>query len=342
MIYPKDIQKGDCIGVTATSDGIAEEADIRRLGSAIDHFDKLGYPVILTDNVTKSHKGRSSDGPTRAKELAQLLEAPQVGMIFAASGGDYLMEMLSHLDLTKIKEYPKWLQGFSDNTGLLYTITTHCDIATLYGNNFSAFGMEHWHSSLYDNLKLLEGVPLTQNSFDFFQNGYYPRITGLEDFLPEKEVHWKNLYPAGADTDKELTFQGRALGGTLDVFLNLIGTRFDKTKEFIQRYHEDKILWFLESYDLNSEALARGLWQLREAGWFEHAAGIIFGRPVFYEAHYDISYEEAVLSILGGMNLPIILDADIGHKPPQFTMINGAIACVRSFGGKGSITFERR
>ncbi len=342
MIYPKSLQKGDYIGVTATSDGFVEAVDLRRLDSAIGHFDRRGYPVILTDNVKKSNKGRSSDGPTRAKELEQLLGDHRVGMIYAASGGDYLMEMLSYLDFNAIIDHPKWLQGFSDNTSLLYIITTHCDIATLYGNNFSTFGMENWHSSLVDNLKLLEGRDLTQNSFDFFQDGYHPRITGLEEFVPEKQVHWKNIYPSGADTEKELTFQGRALGGTLDVFLNLAGTRFDKTKEFISRYPEDNILWFFESYDLNSEALARGLWQLKEAGWFEHAAGFIFGRPVFFEAHYDISYEEAVLTILGEMNLPIILDADIGHKPPQFTMINGAIACVKSFGGKGSIIFERR
>ncbi len=342
MIYPKSLQKGDFIGVTATSDGFVEETDLRRLNSAVAHFKQLGYPVILTDNVTKSHKGRSSDGPSRAKELQELLEDPRVRMIYAASGGDYLMEMLSHLDLKAIKENPKWLQGFSDNTSLLYIITTHCDIASLYGNNFSAFGMEHWHSSLYDNLRLLEGENLTQNSFALYQDGYHRRITGLEEFILEKEVYWKNIYPSGVDQEKELTFQGRALGGTLDVFLNLVGTRFDKTKEFIERYREDKILWFLESYDLNSEALARGLWQLKEAGWFEHAVGFIFGRPVFYEVHYDITYEEAILSILGEMNLPIILDADIGHKPPQFTMMNGSITRVRSFGGKGSITIERR
>ena len=34
----------------------------------------------------------------------------------------------------------------------------------------------------------------------------------------------------------------------MDVLLNLVGTRFDKTKEFVHKYKEDGILWYLESF----------------------------------------------------------------------------------------------
>jgi muramoyltetrapeptide carboxypeptidase LdcA involved in peptidoglycan recycling len=342
MLYPKSLNKGRKIGVTATSDGFVTEPDLARLECGIRHFTDLGYPVVVTDNVRKSKNGRSSDGQTRAKELTQLFRDSAVGAILAASGGDYLMEMLSQLDLEMIRENPKWIQGFSDTTGLVYTITTNLDIATIYTYNFSTFGMAHWHSSLYDNLRILEGQDLTQSSYDRFQNGYKPRITGFEEFELETEVKWINHYPTNWNSREELVITGRALGGNLDVFLDLVGTRFDKTKEFIEKYKKDKILWFFESYNLNSEALTRGLWHLKEAGWFEYASGFIFGRPAMYESYLGITYEEAVLSILGDLNLPIILDADIGHKPPQFTMINGAYACIKSYGGKGSINFERR
>lgn len=342
MLYPNSLEKGYKIGVTATSAGFETEVDLIRLESGIKHFEEIGYPVKVTDNVRKHYKGRSSDGPTRAKELMQLLKDSEVKVIFAASGGDYLVEMLSFLDFEVLKSNPKWIQGFSDTTGLLFTITTNLDIATLYANNFSSFGMKKWHSSLEDNLKILEGEMVEWESYPRFQDGYKPRITGYEEFVLEKDVEWINLYPDGWNKDIELTMKGRAIGGCLDVILNLIGTRFDKTKEFIQRYRGDKILWFLESFDLGSEALTRGLWQLKEAGWFEHAAGFIFGRPAMFHTDSDTTYQEAVLSVLGELNLPIILDADIGHKPPQFTMMNGSITEVRSFGGKGSIIFERR
>lgn len=342
MLYPRNLEKGYKVGVTATSAGFDTEVDLIRLESGIKHFEKEGYPVIVTNNVRKNCKGRSSDGSTRAKELMQLFQDPEVSAIIAASGGDYLVEMLPYINYDLLKAYPKWIQGYSDTTGILFTITTNLNIATLYANNFGSFGMENWHSSLSDNLHILEGQDILQSSFNRYQDGYQTRITGYEEFVLEKEVQWVNLYPVGLDTNEEIKLTGRAIGGCLDVLLNLIGTRFDKTKEFIKHYEKDKIIWFLESFDLGSEALVRGLWQLKEAGWFENSSGFIFGRPAMYHTDTNTSYEEAVRSVLGELNLPIILEADIGHKPPQFTMMNGAIACISSFQGKGSIKFERR
>lgn len=341
MLYPNNLEQGYKIGVTATSAGFESEVDFIRLESGKKHFNEMGYEVVETDNVRKSYRGRSSDGPTRAKELHQLFLDPEVSAIIAASGGDYLVEMLSHINFEILKDNPTWLQGYSDTTGILFTLTTNLDMATLYANNFGSFGMANWHPSLHENLQILEGKDIVQFSFDRFQDGYKERITGFEEFELEKDVKWVNLFPKGWDTNQELTFSGRAIGGCLDVLLNLIGTRFDKTREFINRYHKDKIVWYLESFDLGSEALTRGLWQLKEAGWFEYASGIIFGRPAMY-SDTETSYEEVVHSVLSELNLPIILDADIGHKPPQFTMINGAIAYITSHSGKGSIKFERR
>lgn len=341
MIYPNNLEKGYKIGVTATSEGYVKETDIRRLERGIRHFTEMGYPVVETNNVRKGYKGRSSDGITRAKELMELFTDEEIRVIFAASGGDFLVEMLPHIDYDLIKRNPKWVQGYSDTTGLTFTITTNLDIATIYASNFSTFGMDEWHSSLMDNIKILEGKDFIQESFDKYQDGFVEKITGLEGFVLEADVVWKNLYPTGFSSD-EIVIKGRALGGCLDVLLCLVGTRYDKTKEFIEKYKQDGIVWFLESYDLSGEALIRGLWQLKEAGWFKHASGFIFGRPAMFHTYTDTSYEEAVTSVLGELHLPIILDADIGHKPPQLTMINGAITTIKSKDGKGNITFERR
>jgi len=342
MIYPKRLEKGYKIGVTATSDGNAAEVDLIRLDSGIGHFVDLGYPVIETENVRYSLRGRSSDGRTRATQLMHLFKDTSVRAIIAAAGGDYLVEMLPFIDFDTIKGNPKWIQGYSDTTGITFTMTTNLDIATLYANNFGSFGMEYWHNSLVNNIRILEGQDISQDSFEKYQDGFVEKITGMEGFTLEQEVCWKNLLPVNWNNSDEIVMKGRALGGCLDVLLNLVGTRFDKTKEFILKYKQDGILWFLESFDLSAEALTRGLWQLKEAGWFSDASGFIFGRPAMFESDSDTSYEEAVQSVLGELNLPIILEADIGHKPPQFTMINGAIATIISKEGKGSISFERR
>ncbi len=342
MIYPANLEKGFSIGVTATSAGFEDQVDYKRLDSAIRHFKRLGYPVIATPNVgSHDKKGRSSDGVTRANELLDLIKEPTVRAIFAASGGDFLVEMLPFIDYKAIEENPKWVQGFSDTTGLTFTITTNLDIATIYSYNFSTFGMGEWHHSLSNNLLVLEGNDISQSSFAMYQDGYYPRVTGLEGFILEKEVEWRNIYPNKASDSDRISICGRLLGGCLDILLNIVGTRFDKTAEFVERYKDDGILWFFESYNLSSDAMIRGLWQLKEAGWFNNAVGFIFGRPAMYEMQYDISYEEAILSVLGELDLPIVMGADIGHVSPQLTMINGALAKVESKNKKGKIIFKR-
>ncbi len=40
-------------------------------------------------------------------------------------------------------------------------------------------------------------------------------------------------------------------------------------------------------FSLDSDSLTRGLWQLKEAGWFDTAKGFVFGRPCMFESFTD-------------------------------------------------------
>lgn len=57
---------------------------------------------------------------------------------------------------------------------------------------------------------------------------------------------------------------------------------FDKTKDFIERYKEDGIIWFLEACDLNVFSIRRAMWQMEQAGWFEHVKAFLIGRPLCF------------------------------------------------------------
>lgn len=337
MIFPNFIKPGDTIGVTAPSDGNCKELDFVRLDHAGKKLGEYGFLVKETPNVRFSWKGRSGTGEERAQQLLELFRDDRVSLIVSAKGGDFLCEMLSCLDYQVIKKHPKWVQGYSDNTGLLFTMTTMCDIATVYGNHFKDFGMEPWHSSIKDNLSILSGNLVEQTSFALYENGFYDRETGLEAYVLTEPVKWVN-----ANGEPRVELEGRLLGGCLDVLLNLAGTRFDHVEKFIEQYHRDGILWYLESYDLNSEELLRGLWQLKEAGWFRYAEGFVFGRPCMFESFTETSYREAVKNSIGDLGLPIILDGDIGHKGPQFTVVNGAMGKIICQDGKGRLkqTFQ--
>lgn len=335
MIFPKYIKPGDVIGVTAPSNGITDELKIKRFKNGGKNLKNKGYDVAFTPNVfTADERGCSSDGKTRAKQLNLLIKDQRISYVISAAGGDYLMEMLEHIDFDAIKKNPKWIQGYSDNTGLLYPITTKCDVATVYGFNFSDFGMEQWQESVERSFAILEGKEKIQKSFDFFERERHEYSTGLEGYFADEKVCWKN-----GRGEEKIEMSGRLIGGCLDVISFITGTRFDGTLEYIEKYKEDGILWFLESFDMSDTLLITNLWRLKEMGYFKYASGFVFGRPLMYNTWVGQSYEAAVLSILGNLEVPVIFDADIGHKGPQFSMINGAVAKVTSEKGKGVVEY---
>lgn len=334
MLYSTNIKKGDTIGVTATSDGNIDKIKIKRLDNAIKNFEERGYTIKETPNVRSSYKGRSSSKEQRVKEFMKLVEDKNIAAIITARGGDFLLEILPYIDFEKIRKNPKWIQGFSDTTGLGFCVTTICDIATIYAENFGDFGMENWHTCLENNLKILEGKEIIQESFKEYQSMFQDYKIGLETYKLDKKVEWKN-----AQNEEKIELNGRILGGCIDILVSLVGTKFDKVKEFIEKYKNDKIVWFFDNCELTSEGILRGLWQLKEAGWFSNISGFIFGRTMTRSSCYGISFEEAVKEVLQELNVPIILETDIGHLPPQFTIINGAIVHIVSKDGKGKIDF---
>ena len=328
MNIPDFIKKGDIIGVTAPSAGFTEQVDLTKLESAKFNLSEKGYEVIETCNVRKCEKGRSSTGKKRAEEFLSLIGNEKVRYILSTSGGDFLMEMLEYLDYELIKANPKWIQGYSDNTGLIYPITTICDMVTVYSGNIGDYGMSLWHDAVKNNLKLLEGKNIEQKEFDLFENEYVKKVTGYEGYNLTDKVKYEFV-----SENKSESFTGRLLGGCLDVLIMLCGTKYDKTEEFVRKYKKDGIIWYLESFDLSSARIQCALWQLKEAGWFEGAKGFLFGRPCFFREEYETDFNEAVKTALDSINLPIITGCDIGHRPPRLTMINGLIAEI-SFDGE--------
>lgn len=335
MIYPDFIKEKDTIGITAPSAGITDEQGLYRLDSAINKFKELGFNIKETKNVRTDTGGKSSSSKIQAKELEKLYLDDNVKAIICASGGEFLLEMLSEVDFSKIKDNPKWLQGYSDPTGLLFMITTNLDIATIYGDNIKNFGMKPLHESLENNIEILKGNLLEQHSFKKYEKERIETTIGDEPYNLDTKVKWRSL-----NNEKTLEFSGRIIGGCLDLISELFGTRFDNTKEFIEKYKKDGIIWYFDNCEFSSEEVIRTMWRFKDNGWFKYTKGIIFGRNISERSYYEISFKDAIKRSLGELDIPIILDADFGHVPPRMTIINGAIADVKYDNNKGSISFK--
>lgn len=343
MIYPKFLKNGDTIGICAPSAGIGKKKEIF-FEKSLENLKKEGYKIKETASVRK--EGIASNTPEiRGKEFLQLLQDKTVDFIWCAQGGDLMVQMLDFVNEEFILKKPKWFAGYSDPTSLLFHITTNFDVATIYGNNSGSFDMETLHPSLQNALEIIKGNLVKQESFELCEANIKTNagFEWLEEELSPEEkikrgysltekVEWKT--PNGA-----VDVEGRIIGGCIDCLNYMIGTKYDGTQKFISKYQKDGIIWYFDNFALKAEELYFTLWHMKQAGWFEHAKGFIFGRTLFEGTNLNYTYEEAIKMALGD-NIPIILDADIGHVAPKFTLINGAIGHVRASEGKGSLEMK--
>lgn len=139
-----------------------------------------------------------------------------------------------------------------------------------------------------------------------------------------------------------IDFKGRLLGGCVDCLVNLTGTKYDKVTEFVERYKEDGILWFLEACDLNLMSIRRAMWQMEHAGWFRYCKGFLIGRPRIGMdgEEFGIDRYQAAYEMLRQYRVPVMMDLDIGHLPPMMPLICGSMARVVSDGATYSVEME--
>lgn len=335
MIYPKFIKKENKIAVPAPSDGANCKQDINRYKNAKRQIEQLGYRVELSANIFNSEKGRSAKEKERAKELNKMFEDNETDFIWCAAGGEFLVEMLPYVDFEKLVQNPKWVEGFSDPTGILFPLTTMYDVATIYGNNFKGFGAQEYDRSLKENIEIIKGNLITQQSYEMFENERQEKVTGLEGYNLTDKVKWRTL------NDNPVTIKGRIFAGCLDIISELAGTKYDGTSSFIEKYKEDEIIWGFDICDLSKEEVIRTLWKLNELGYFKYTKGIIFGRCGNESSYLGYDMKSCIKdSVIYNLGVPIIYEADISHKGPSMTIINGSIATVKCENGKGNIAFE--
>lgn len=335
MIYPKFIKENNCIGVPAPSAGADCQERINKSLNAKDTLENLGYKLILSKNLLTCENGRSAPAKERAKEINNMFSNKEIDMILCAAGGEFLVEILPYIDFDIIKENPKFIAGFSDPTGLLYPITTKCDIATIYGQNFTSFGTETLHQSQIDFLDIIKGNLKEEHSYDLYENEYVEKKTGLENYNLTEKVYWNTL------DNKPATIKGRIIGGCFDLISSLAGTKYDGINSFNEKYKNDGIIWYFDNCELSKEETIRVLWKMNELNYFKYAKGVIFGRFGVDTTYYNYSVKSCLEdSILKELNIPIIYDADFSHKAPCLTIINGAIADVNVKNGKAKIVFE--
>lgn len=333
MFYPNFLKKNATIGLFAPSFGANIDPYKSRLIHAIKRFESLGYNFVESGDIYGYHNGASDTPKNRAVAFTALYKNPNIDFIWSVGGGELMMEMLGFIDFEDLKNYPaKYVMGYSDNTNLTFLMSTLLDTASIYGQNITEFGMTSLDVSLTQAIEVISGEQLFQYSLPLHEHRDVSSEDPHASYNLTEQTYWYNL-----QGQPSIELKGRFIGGCLDILVMHVGTKFDKVSHFTKKYDKDNIIWYLEACDLNIFAYKRALWQLKEAGWFENAKGFIFGRPLMMSPLLDLDQYSVTKDILGDLNVPIIMDADIGHVQPTLTIINGAYVNVKSEKGIGSI-----
>ena len=190
-------------------------------------------------------------------------------------------------------------QGASDTSQLSYLLTTKYDLATLTG--FNAKG--------YDSA-VMEKDQLT--NFEFMKG----------NLLIQKSYHDRTDYSINGDFESS----GVIIGGCLDVIRFLFGTKYDDTRKFINKYKDKKIIWYFDIFAMGSVDVYLTLLQMKNLGYFKYSDTFIFGSVLFPKVECELEYKNIYEMALGNKN--IIVDANIGHIRPRFTILNGSLATV--------------
>jgi len=366
MRYPEFLKKGGTIGVIAPSFGCTTEPYATLEREAVRRFERDGYRVIEGPNVREEKGvGKSNTPEACAAEINDFFTSDRADVLISAGGGETMCEDLSFVDFGAIQAAPpKWFMGYSDNTNLVFPLTTLADTASIYGPCVSDFAQNPRHPAVEDAFRALTGelgcgerpdghggpgparaggsagpVTLTVRNYDRWELEKHPE--GSDVFLPYNatEPNRFRIYePDGrgglfvhfpVSEKRETRFSGRLVGGCLDILFTLAGTRFDGVRAFADRYRDDGIVWFFEACELSPMDVRRCLWALSEAGWFRGANGFLVGRPMRYgESAMGMNMYNAVTGVLGKYGVPVLADLDIGHLPPMMPLISGSLATV--------------
>lgn len=339
IAYPKPLRPGDLIAVTAPSSGVSGAA-LARLDLVLDHLRTHGYRVVEGKCLRSEHNNASAAKHVRASEFASYLRDPEVSAILPPWGGELASEILELVGFEKLRGAPpKWVLGYSDISTLQLPLTLISGWATAHGPNLMDLAPTQTDPLTVGAMRVLESGltnPIIQHSSRRFQTTWTDYAVQVDAplNLTERTI-WRRL----DGSSESVRLRGRLIGGCLDTLASLAGTCFGDVPSFIRASRDAGAILYLENVEMSPPALVRALLSLRRHRWFEGLCGLMLGRssgPVPSESS-SLSYEEALRTALGDLACPVLYDVDIGHRPPQFTLINGAVAEVTFEDGAGIV-----
>ncbi|MGJ7026881.1 S66 peptidase family protein [Petrimonas sulfuriphila] len=288
MLQPPILQTGDKAVILSP----AGKIDAGLVAKAADLLCDWGLGVEISENALCRTGRFSGFVEQRLADLQRAMDDPEVKLIFCSRGGYGTVHLLDKLDFTGIRQYPKWVVGYSDITVLHATLQQH-GIMSVHGPMAKHFAEEGpGDISVRFTKAILAGEPV-----------FYD--------IPVAKYAYLN---------RKGKASGRLFGGNLSVFCGILGTRF--------AYLPKNGILFIEDIGEEPYKIDRYINQLKLAGIFDRISGLIVGQFSDYTEDNDMysALYESMASVVAGYDFPVCFDFPAGHVKHNFPLVMGKTA----------------
>src|SRR3954447_10281866 len=297
---PLRLHEGDTVGVVAPASPWESRSELLR---GIAGLEAWGLRVKLGAHVNDRHGYMAGRDEDRAADLNAMLADDEVRAIVCLQGGYGTPRLIPLLDEAAFRDHPKAICGYSDLT------TLH-------------LARQRWGAeiSFYSNGVAGIGAPDTT---EFSKASLHRALFSAEPFGPigpNPDDPYVRTVVGGRVT-------GRLTGGCAGLLSSAIGTR-------LQPDFRGRIV-VLEEIENEGYVHDGILTQLRNAGTFEGAAGIVVGdiKSKWSGGIAELSAEDIVEEVLAPLGLPLIFGLPVGHNKHHATVPLGALATLDADAG---------
>lgn len=312
LIKPKVLRPGDTVGLITPATAVTDPDAIAKAERTAKFF---GLKPRFARNVRKRSGYLGGSIAERIADIHEMFSDPEIRGVFCMRGGYGAGQLLDKIDYDVIRRNPKIFVGYSDITTLHLAIHKRTGLVTFHGpvmsSAFTPYTQEHYRKALFSTDAL--GTLTNPNESNALRPSHMLRT----------------VRPGKA--------RGRLIGGNLSLVAATMGTPFEVDTR--------GCILFIEDVDEQPYSVDRMLTQLRLAGKFDQAAGLVFGecadcRPREYKPSFDstLSLGEVIDSILGDLKIPVFYGLTIGHTDDQLTLPEGVQATLDA--DKGTLTIE--
>lgn len=297
---PKRLREGDTVVVIAPASSWENRSELLR---GVAGLEAWGLQVRLGEHVNDRHGYMAGTDADRAADLHAALRDPEVRAIVCLQGGYGTPRLIPLLDEAAFAQNPKALCGFSDLTTLHLAQQRWANVISFYSNGAAGIGAADVTEFSKASLKRA-----------LFSDEPYGQIG------PNPDDPYVRTLVGGRVT-------ARLAGGCAGLLSSAIGTR-------LQPDFRGRIV-ILEEIDNEGYIHDGILTQLRNAGMFDGAAGIVVGdiKSKWSGGIAELSAEDIVEEVLAPLGLPLIFGLPIGHNKHHATVPLGALATLDATAG---------